>query len=273
MLLPFTAGKVPAFTFLFKADESANIDVRFCVSQRLGNYTPDSCLAQKEYQLPFGVSEVTIDFDLLLKEYRYGFILIGQNDKVSVAQSDVRVTGILAVFNRRTQKQNDMLGVEEISFYPPERRPGGKNFALKVEPALKTFDAEQLKTFVFRPDGTSANAWVAALTDKNPSLKMEWDKPQLISSAILWFDTDFDHAMESCLMGHPENTMPFCVQEFKILDDRGQVVYETTENHHSRHEIKFEKPVQTSALAVQLYRKHENVPVSLFGIQAFGAST
>lgn len=273
MLLPFTRGKVPAFTFLFKADESTNIDIRFCISQRLGNYTPDSCLALKKYQLPFGVSEVTIDFDLSLKEDRYGFILIEKNDKVSVAQSDVRVTGILAVFNRRTQKQNDMLGVEEISFYPPERRPGGKNFVLKTGSALKTFDAEQLKTFVFRPDGIKTNAWVAALTEKNPSLKIEWEERQSIGSVVLWFDTDFDHAMESCLMGHPENTMPFCVQEYKILDDRGQVVYETAENHHSRPEIKFEEPVQTSTLTVQLYRKHENVPVSLFGIQAFGVST
>ncbi len=273
MLLPFTEGKISPMVFRFKADESTTIDVRFCISQKPGNYTPDSCLAQKKYELPYGTSEVTIDFGLSLKEANYGFILIGRNNKVEVAQSDVRVTGILSVFNRSVQKQNDSLGVDEIKFFVPERRPGGKNFALKTSQGPKAFDEEQLRTFVFRPNGNKTNSWVAALTDKNPSLKIEWDKPQTIRSLILWFDTDFDHAMESCLMGHPENTMPFCVQKYKISDETGQIVYETSENHHSRNEIRFEKPVQTSALTVQLYRQYENVPVSVFGIQAFGTAT
>jgi hypothetical protein len=57
------------------------------------------------------------------------------------------------------------------------------------------------------------------------------------------------------------------------VDDKGRVICETTENHHSKNEIKFGSPVQTSALTVQLCRKHENVPVSLFGIQAFGSGS
>jgi hypothetical protein len=59
------------------------------------------------------------------------------------------------------------------------------------------------------------------------------------------------------------------VQEYKILDDKDRVIYETTRNHSSRNEIRFEKPVDTSELSVRFSRKQLNVPVSLFGFQVF----
>ena len=151
--------------------------------------------------------------------------------------------------------------------FVPGRRPEGKNFAISIKPGLKAFEKEQLSTFVFRPAGGRTNAWVAELSDKHPELTMKWKSPQSVKSVILWFDTDFDHAMESCLMGHPEDVMPFCVQAYKIMDENGKVLYETSENHHSRNEIKFEKAVSTSVLTIQFSRKSENVPVSLFGLQ------
>lgn len=270
MLLPFTKGKIPVFSFSFRSEGSTTIEIKFCISQRPGNFTPDSCLAQKEYQIPSDQSDIRIDFDIFLEEPQYGFVLFGKNDKVSVAQSDIRVTGIMSVFKRGVQEQRNLLGIEEVPFYTPERRPGGKNFALKIAPVIKAFEALQLRSFVFRPDGKVTNAWVAATADKNPSLKTEWDEPQQITSVIIWLDTDFDHPMESCLMGHPENKMPFCIQKYSITDDKGQVIYETSENHHSRNEISFGRTIETSSLTVQLYRKYDNVPASLFGIQAFG---
>jgi hypothetical protein len=91
----------------------------------------------------------------------------------------------------------------------------------------------------------------------------------MIKKIILWFDTDYDHPMESVLMGHPENVMPFCVQQYQIFDDKKNVVYAISNNRHSRNEITLETPLQTSSLTVQLTRAHENVPVSLFGIQVF----
>ncbi|MDR2774397.1 MAG: hypothetical protein LBC19_06585 [Tannerella sp.] len=75
--------------------------------------------------------------------------------------------------------------------------------------------------------------------------------------------------MESIQKGHPEDVVPFCVQHYKILDDQGRTVYEISDNHHSRNEILLETPLRTSSLTVQLFCTHENVPVSLFGLQAF----
>jgi hypothetical protein len=269
MLLPFAGGKIPGLSVKLKADEPTTLKISFCVSTRLGNYTPDSCLSTKEYRVSTGTSELAVDFDSSLNEPQYGMIVLHANNKVYVAQSDVRVTGVLAVFSKGIQPKDEHFGIEEIPLFVPNRRPEGKNFAISIKPGLKAFETEQLRTFVFRPGGNRTNAWVAELSDKHPLLTMKWDSPQTIKSVVLWFDTDFDHAMESCLMGHPEDVMPFCVQAYKIMDESGSLLYETSENHHSRNEIRFEKAVRTSVLTFRFSRKFENIPVSLLGIQVF----
>ena len=175
MLLPFSEGKVPQITLLFNAEAPTNVEVSLCISSRTGNYTPDTCLAKKELLLLMGPSEVKIDFDVTLKEAQYGFIVLKKNNKVSVGQSEVRLTGVLTLFNNNTQQQDELYGIEEIPFYAPARRPAGKNFALKISPGLQAFDSQQLRTFVFRPASNRTNAWVAVLTDENPSLKIVWD--------------------------------------------------------------------------------------------------
>ena len=270
MLLPFSKGKIPKFTFVAQAEIPTTLTVSFYVSQRFGNYAPDLIMSTKDFQISAGNSLLEVDFNLTLKEAQYGFIVLKKNESISVAQSDIRLTGVLSLFYGWTQAQDNQLGKEEVPFYTPERRPGGKNLAMKITPSLKSFDIEQLRTGIFRPGSGTVNAWLAPLDDAAPSVKCEWKQPQTIRKIILWYDSDFDNSMESIQRGHPENVMPFCVQQYKVLNDRGQVIYETSENHHSRNEICLEQPVQTTSLTIQLYRTHKNVPVSLFGIQAFG---
>ncbi|MDR2037609.1 MAG: FAD-dependent oxidoreductase [Bacteroidales bacterium] len=270
MIFPFPKGKLSKVKIKVKPEKTTSLEVQFCISGHFGNYTPDVVLARKDFQVSEGTSEIEIDFKISLKEAQYGFIILKKNENLSVAQSDIRLTGVLSLFYRWNQKENEKHGVEEIPMYTPGRRPGGKNIAMKFDPALKVFGTEQLKTGIFRPGSGAANSWIAPLNDKQPFIICEWKQVQSIRSMILWFDTDFDHPMESCLMGHPEDVIPFCVQKYNIVDDKGTVIYEKSDNHHSRNEIKFEKPVQTKSLTVQFHRSHENVPVSLFGLQIFG---
>ena len=270
MLLPFAAGKTPAFTFSFNAEEATTLKAGLYTGERYGNYTPDRLLAAMDLSLPAGKSTQTVDFRQSLPKEQYGLVVLEKNVKVSVAQSGVRLTGVLSLFYSRSQKRNDAHGVEEIPFYAPERRPGGKNLAMKVHPAIRSFTTEQLRTGVFRPDGGRTNAWIAPLSAAVAGVKCEWKQPQEIRKIILWFDADYDHAMESCLMGHSEDVMPFCVQRYRLTDDAGRTLYEATDNHHSRNEITLEKPVRTASLTLQCYRANGHVPVALFGIQAFG---
>lgn len=269
MLLPLAKGKVPEFTFKIKAAEATSLEFEFYISSRSGNYTPDVCLASKEYKVKGGESSVPVKFGVELKEAQYALVVIKKNEKVSVAQSNVRLTGVLSLFQSWKQKENERYGVDEIQFFVPERRPGGKNLALKISPALTGFGLPQLTSGIFRPANGSTNAWITPLSAKSGQVICRWEQPQTIGKIVLWFDIDFDHAMESCLMGHPENIMPFCVQHYKIKDASGQVVYETTENHLAKNEICLVNKIHTSALIVELYQGNPDVPVSLLGIQAF----
>ena len=269
ILLPFCAGKVPRFTFTVKAKQEASVEAEFYISSIFGNYTPDKRLAATKQTVPAGVSELKLNFNVSLDKDLYGFIVFKKNDNISLAHTDTRLTGVLSLFSYNIQVENEKDGIEGFPFFTPLRRPGGKNFAFQASSPLKSFDVSQLQTGVFRPASGSVNAWVAPLSAEKALVECKWKQSQKISKIVLWFDSDYDHPMESCLMGHPEDIMPFCVARYAIRNDRGEVIFETTDNHHSRNEITLEQPIHTSKLTIELYQKEKNVPISLFGVQAF----
>lgn len=269
MLLPLKKGVVPAFIVQLQAESATNVEIQLYASLKKGNFTPDKCLSTKKFELNSGDSELVIDFNHSLEEDQYAMLVFKKNSNVSIAQTEQRITGIISLFGRNKQEASEKFGFEEIPFMVPERRPGGKNFALKLNSPLKSFEPEQLKSFVYRPGENKTNVWIAAPDDKNPEIQVRWTQPQEIKKIVLWFDTDFDHAMESCLMGHPENVMPFCVEEYSIYDSDGKLLYEAKENHHSRNEIILKESAQAWGLRIQFKQKLSTVPVSVFGIQAF----
>jgi hypothetical protein len=107
--------------------------------------------------------------------------------------------------------------------------------------------------------------------DASPSLKVVWDSPRTIAQVDLHFDPDFDHPMESVLMGQSERTIPFCVKHFRLLDDQGKVLAEQKDNHQGRVAVKLASPVQTSALTLELPESQGPVPRSLFQIRCYAA--
>jgi hypothetical protein len=100
-------------------------------------------------------------------------------------------------------------------------------------------------------------------------LEFSWKEKKRIKEVILKFDADFDHPMESVLMGHPENVMPFCIREYKLYDDKGQVVYEKTNNYQTINRIKFSTPVTTQKLVLQVKHPSNDVPAAVFEVQCY----
>src|SRR5690606_13588607 len=151
-------------------------------------------------------------------EDQYGFITILKNEKIKVRTSEFRSTGILSVFNKFNRDVNNHgrqeppanSGVDAFEFWCPGRRPKGKNIAMKISPAIESFGITNLCNGFMR-SANQANAWVASPEENLAKLKFEWSTSQQIKNIILYFDTDYDHALESVQMGHPENVMPFCV--------------------------------------------------------------
>lgn len=272
MLLPLK-GKVPQMKLTVKSSENTNLDVQIRSSFKAENFTPDVVLFQMTFSLIKGEQVLDIDFSNMGVDKGYYFICFMKNSAVELAESDQLITGIMSVFNYQnpavsnygTQLPPENIGVESFELWCPMRRPKGKNLAMTFIPALETFEFSNLKNEIMRPV-IGTNAWVADFSDLNPTLTLTWDEVQTISQLRLFFDTDSDHAMENVQMGHFDSAMPFCVKEYKILNDKGVSIYSKVDNHQTINDIVFFQSISTMSLIIQFQHPSELTPVSLFGI-------
>ena len=113
------------------------------------------------------------------------------------------------------------------------------------------------------------NAWVAAMDDETPEVKLKWETPVDLKTIKLFFDCDFDHALETTLMGHPEEVIPFVVADYRIKDGSGNILKEVTGNYQAINTIELEKVTRTDSLTFEFAKKEENIPVSLFKISVY----
>ncbi|WP_017259937.1 FAD-dependent oxidoreductase [Pedobacter arcticus] len=275
-MLPLIEGKVPQIVFHAESDTNTVLEVELRISNKTGNYTPDISLEKQTLAINAGRNCLSLSFSAEIKEKAYAFVIFHKNPALKLHLSNQRITGVLSVFNSVNKAVSNFgkqtppedIGMETFEFWCPQRRPEGHNIAMKLEPAIKRFGKENLRTGVYRPT-TAPNAWVAAFEDKKPQLKMSWDKPKEISKIDLFFDTDYDHPMESVLMGHPEDAMPFCVRNYEIKDDKGKIIYKKEGNYQTRDTIAFSEPITTNQLTISLEHPSENVPAALFSIRCY----
>ena len=139
--------------------------------------------------------------------------------------------------------------------------------AFHAEPPIRAFYARNVVNGVARPSD-EPNAWVAAPDDPAPTLTLEWASPQIIGRIELVFDTDYDHPMESVLMGHPERDMPFCVKDYRILDSRSAVLAERKGNYQARNSVTLAEPVTTTKLQLEILSTH-GAPAAVFEVRCY----
>ena len=282
MLLPLLSGPVPRVSFtLDVAEAGAELRAELRVSSRVDNHTPDVTLAERVLTLKPGANQnVCLDFDTQIEQARYAFVCLMRSDGISVRTSEQRLTGILSVSNRfnaavaksSTQSPPTGIGVDTFEFWTPQRRPEGRNLAMRVTPPLPVFSARNVTNGLTRPT-TEPNAWVADPADAMPTLTLRWDCPRTIGEIDLFFDADADHPMESVLMGHPESEMPFCVRRFRLLDGDGNVLAERTDNHQSRNRIVLKTPIRTDRIVLETEHPGPGVPAALFSIGVYAPKT
>jgi len=275
-LLPIPAGKCPVFKISARAWERTTLTVELMTSVKAGNFTPDVLLASKQVSLHEGEQELELSFDIDLAQDVYCFLILRNNDAVQLPYTEQRVTGMVAVRNGENKAVSNFgkqlppagKGVDEFEFWCPERRPEGQNLCFTLTEPLSAFQTDFLKNGIDRPT-TVSNAWVADPEDACPTLTLKWSEKQQISSIDLFFDTDFDHPMESVLMTHPESVMPFCVRQYRILDENQQLIYEQKENYRSRNRIQLDQPIDTYSLTIQLNHPSAQVPAALFAVRCY----
>ncbi len=275
-LLPLGKGPVPQLIIHADATEATVLEVELRISSKSGNYTPDVTLEAILVPLQVGRNCIPLNFTATIEEAGYVFIILQKNEQVQLHYSNDRVTGILSVFNQINkavsnygkQSPPEEIGMDTFEFWCSKRRPDGQNIALKIMGGMNVFGVENLRNGIERPT-TAPNAWVASLDDASPQLEINWDEPQTVKRIELLFDTDYDHPMETVLMTHPENVMPFCIQDYEILNEKEEVIHSTVGNHQTRNEIIFSRPLITEKLTIKLKHPSAHVPAALFALRCY----
>lgn len=275
-LLPLGAGRVPKIIVHPYASDATSLEVELRLCSRPDSHTPDVLAEALTIPLNAGRNCIHLEFRAVLEKPAYAFLIFRKAERVSFRYATRRVTGVLSVFNLVNpavsnfgkQQPTEDIGVDAFEFWCPQRRPAGQNLALTVEPGLRCFLPENVRNGVQRPTH-QPNAWVADPRDPAPRLTLDWPKPRTISRLDLSFDTDFDHPMETVLMQHPEADMPFCVREYRILDENGTLLVEETANHQTRRTVRFAEPVRTRKLVLEVAHPSADVPAAVMEVRAY----
>lgn len=275
-MVPLQAGKVPVFAFHAEAATNTTLEVELRISGRNGNYTPDVTLARQTIAIQPGRNCTQLDFNAEMKEEGYAFITFFKNPEVNLHYTGKRITGILSVFNTVNKAVSNFgkqtppedIGMEAFEFWCPQRRPEGHNIDFKVTEGLPAFKAENIRNGLERPT-TQPNAWVADWQDAHPAITLEWAEPQTIRAIELFFDTDYDHPMESVLMSHPEAVMPFCVREYRVKDEAGNIIATKKDNYQAYNRLALQTPLHTRRLVIEVEHPSADVPAAIFAVRCY----
>jgi len=274
-MLPLQANTNYSFTLFIEALEDTDICIELKVSRLKRNFTPDVLIHSDAQHLKKGKHEIKFTCEKQLDAEQYAFLIVRKNPKLKICLSDQRITGVVSVFNGKNkavsnngeQKCDDNIGIDSFEFWTPERRPGGKNLAFGVNPPLDCFTAKNLTNGYTRPH-ENPNAWVAHSTVASAELVFDFKESKTIKEFYIHFDTDFDHPLESSLMGHPEKQIPFCVQDFSIYDDSGNLLHEEKHNHQSVRHIRLDQERHGNRFRFVFNRTKRNYPIAIFEIIA-----
>ncbi len=275
-MLPVGNHKMPTLKFWAKAQKQTTLSVELRVSSKPFNHTPDVTLTTTALTILPGANEYTVDFNHSFDEMQYAFVCFMSNEEVELSVSEKRISGILSVYNSINvavsnygkQEPTGDIGVDAFEFWCPQRRPNGKNIAMKIEPALQAFSPENLRNGIQRPV-KSTNAWVADYDNENVRLKIIWKEVQTVSKVVLHFDADDDHPLESVLLHNPEQKMPTCADSIEVYNCNDEMVGKITGNYLAQRTVILDKPVQVTELKINISNSDKNAPVSLFEVRCY----
>lgn len=273
-MLPLSAGPVPKFSVTALAVEETTLTVQLRGSDKPYNYTPEIILAETKFDLKTGSNDLTIDLGVSNPQTQYVFLCFMQNESVAMATTLKRVSALMTVEHECTQETEEDVGVDTFERWTPVRRPMGHNLAISIDPPLNAWSVDNIRNGVPRPTKRT-NCWVPNNNADRKMLTVSWDTPVSLSKVVVHFDTDYDHALESVLRGHPERDIPFCAKSWRIVDlsreGSEETLYEEDDNHHSRREVYVEGSRSVTKIGIEMVELHggENVAGGIFEVRAY----
>ncbi|WP_276166138.1 FAD-dependent oxidoreductase [Zobellia alginiliquefaciens] len=277
-MLPLKANENITLEIEVEAVEDTVLELQLKSSSACTHFTPDIVIDKQEVELKKGKQTVTFSTTKTQSQDHYSFFCLMKNENIKVRLSDDRVTGLMTVENKINKAVSNYgrqdppaeINVDSFEFWTPQRRPEGKNIALKLSKSLSVFQTDNLKNSEVRPTSNgNTNAWVANIEDKSPSLALHWNEKVDIKTIKLFFDCDYDHALETTLMGHPEEVIPFVVSDYRIKDASGSILKEVTGNYQAINTVELEESISTEKLLFEFIQNEEQIPVSVFKISVF----
>ena len=246
---------VPDIALTVRADKATSLTVELRSSSRTGNYTPDVRDKQLRLDLHAGDNALNIDFGVRYGTPQYAFVCFMPNPDVQVPMSSDIVTGLTSVFNTVNpavsnfgrQAPPEDIGVEAFEFWCPKRRPEGRNLALEFRTPLSCFGAANLHNGYFRPY-LQPNGWIPAPDDPAPSVCVDFGAERTVRQVRLFFDTDFDHALENVQMEHFDSVMPQCIRNYRLTDEQGNTLFRMRDNHQSCNTVTLDAPAAVRTL-------------------------
>jgi hypothetical protein len=112
------------------------------------------------------------------------------------------------------------------------------------------------------------NAWVADPEDLRPELHLDWATPVEVGRVRIEFDPDWDHPMESVLMTHPEEVVPFMVRDFDLLDEAGSVVHSVRDHHSAVYEWISETLLESKRITLRVISTY-GAPAAVFRVSCY----
>lgn len=276
ILLPLERGTIPSIKVLATAKGKQNLTVQLRSSLRKDNFTPEKILEELPLELSDGEQSLALGFTHKPEQAGYFFITFLRNESVQLRTSRQSLSGVLSVYNgcnaavsnNGSQEGSPESGIDGFEFWTPRRRPAGGLIAFSSPTPLYAFSKNNLFNGFNRPH-LLPNVWIADPQDPHPSLDFQWEAERSINRIVVNLDADFDHAMESVLMGHPEDVVPTCVREFAVYDADNRKVAEVMDNHNARVVIQLDKVIKTSALRFQWAHPSKTTPAAVFSISAY----
>ncbi|NND07260.1 MAG: FAD-dependent oxidoreductase [Saprospiraceae bacterium] len=277
-ILPLAANKKYIFKVKLKSSEDTRITIKLKRSSKPIHFTPDVEITSKTYDLKKGIQEITFNCDKEIAKDCYAYVCFMKNEMVKIMLSDERYSGIMtvlqkenpAVSNYGRQEPPKDIGIDTFDFWTPEKMPAGQNIALTIVPAIKNFSPINITNNCIRPTSNGySNVWVADPMDANPKLRISWTKKQNITMLRLFFDCDYDNALPSVFVTHPNSEIPITVREYRIYDEHHHLLHEKLDNYQAVNKVIFDKPVLTDKLEIVFTKKESNIPVSVFKITAY----
>lgn len=270
--LLFATENFPSVRVPVRCGKDTTLRIEIRTAKKAGNYTPELLLSR--YELPVGKGEhrVEIPCEQRLQESSFVFICFMANSSIELGMSDMYLPGLTTVYNDINPSVSNYgkqapptgIGVESFEFWCPKRRPDNNNFALEFSTALEIYSVKELQNTYYRPY-MNTNCWVADLRDCNPKLLIRMPKETDIKSVRIFFDCDYDQALEPIQMGHCDRVSPLCVREYRIKDSSGRILYHVRDNHLSYNKIPLNAE-RVSEIIVELVHPSENIPASVYGI-------